>query len=265
MYAGYALRPPAAAGGYGPSMTSSSATSLRSTLMSELHPPRPSVNSSSSPTSLVPVATRENQATSTLPMSNEVQSRLAIAEQLAQLASRRGEVIKVDAGSGEEQQPMPQDAPSVKDKEQMEELQSRAALFQDLGLLGVRLEEIEVALAKGVSLEELLRKAQNGHTGDNGAEVTQEAEEENQKQEGGAHTETAHADNGKATHENPDQVMEEGEAQAAPSTSTAKESDPEKKTDTESPAPQDAPEDYIFPRDIVQSALNVMGVELTAA
>ena len=191
-----------------------------------------------------------------LPMPHEVQIRLAIAEQLTQLASRRGDVSRAHGGSAGERHP-------TADKEQMEVLQSRAALFQDLGLLGIPLMDIQYALAKGISLEELLRKAQDGLVRADGTKTEQEAEAEEQKLSV-EDSESSNADNGKCSHEKVYEVAKEDDT-CIESASAAKEDEVETKMARERLTAREEPNDSIFPRRMVESALSIIGVELTAA
>lgn len=236
---------------YTPSASSSIANSLGSNLWQELRPRLGAASSIMSSTLGLPIP-RDNKVASNLSMPNEIQNRLAIAEQLAQLSSRVGGVSKATSGYGEDLQSTAAGVPFQRKREESEVLQNQSALFQDLGLMGVRLEEIQYALARNISLEELLRKAQNGLNSSNGLQLERKTVMLDR-------TRGAMYDDCQTNNEVDDELNKEHGTRSVWSIEA------ELKASRERPALQGVSRDSSFPRDMVESALNSMGVEMTAA
>jgi hypothetical protein len=257
----YSQRRPRIASGidYAPSATPSIPASLGSTAWQDSHPRIGAVTHNRLP-SVGLAGSRDNQVASNLVVASEVQNRIAIAEQLAQLSCRLSGVPKVTSGYGEDVQYTNADATLPRSKEDAGVLQSRSALFQDLGLMGVPLEEIQYALVKNFSLEELLRKAQNGLAA--GKDIKLEKNSSISELRGKMY------DNHKShVSEVEDEVNEERSNRTVWNTIMSREciGETEASPAHERPAPQGASCDSVFPRHMVEYALNSMGVELGAS
>lgn len=223
---------------YAPSTTSSITAPLKSSQWQEFRPRMGAASSIPSP-DIGLTASREIQASSTLSFPNEVHNRLAIAEQLAQLSYRIGEVSKMESCSGDDLQSVELPAVPPRTKDELAVLHRRSELFQDLGLMGVTVEEIQNAVSNNASLEELLRNAQDRSRCSNGVRTSKIAEVAEDVQ--GAISTTY-----KSTNTNLDEAKKECGARTVSG-------EIEMKIDS------------IFPHDMIQSALNAMGVQLAAA
>lgn len=244
---------------YAPSATPSISASLGSTAWPDSHPRMGAVSHNRLP-SVGLAGPRDNQVASNLVVASEVQNRIAIAEQLAQLSCRLSGVPKVTSGYGDDVQYANADANLPRSKEDSGVLQSRSALFQDLGLMGVPLEEIQHALVKNFSLEELLRKAQNGLTARYDAKL--------EKNSSSSELRGKMYDNYNShMSEVEEAVNKERSNRTLWNTSMSREGSGEAEASAahERPAPQGASGDSVFPRYMVEYALNSMGVELGAS
>jgi hypothetical protein len=94
------------------------------------------------------------------PMTTEVERRLAVAEHMAQLArtgARDTRMPRLVSTSSEED--YEDKLPLTRKDREMTLLRKRTAMFQDLGILGVKLSVIQSAISQGKSLTNLLEQS----------------------------------------------------------------------------------------------------------
>ena len=207
------------------------------------------------------------------PIPTEVERRLAVAEHMAQLA-RSGARVVTD------------ESLARKDRE-MTLLSKKTAMFQDLGILGVKLSVIQYALANGSSLEELLRESQQAAIKSSEAhtEVNNNPDNESTSQDNHMPDTPAEQDlnleqvlpntvNEQATQPEEPQYMQVDavtadamETQAGnPSEEKLIESENNNTLPSQSPSlPIEGKDDSMFPRDMVKSALDAMGADISVS
>jgi hypothetical protein len=205
---------------------------------------------------------RDSQATSNLIAPNEVQNRIAIAEQLAQLSCRlnHGAPKMSSSGNCEDVRNVTSDTPlPTISREDVGMPQNRSALFLDLGLMGVPLEDIQYALAKNFPLEELLHMAQYRLIGDRDSML--------EKSSGVLESRRNVSDSYNSHVKIESQVKRERSDLSLLTTSLGREvkREPEANLSYERPTWQGTAGDSNILRDMVESALSSMGVELSAS
>ena len=203
---------------------------------------------------------RDSQATSNLVAPNEVHNRIAIAEQLAQLSCRlnNGAPKMSSSGNCEDVRNVTSDTPlSTISREDVGMPQNRSALFLDLGLMGVPLEDIQYALAKNFPLEELLHMAQYRMIGDRDSML--------EKSSGVLESRRNVNDSYNSQVKIESQVKRERSDLSLLTTSLGREMkrEPEVNLSYERHARQAGDSNIL--REMVESALNSMGVELSAS
>jgi hypothetical protein len=137
--------------------------------------------------------------------------------------------------------------------------QNRSALFLDLGLMGVPLEDIQYALAKNFPLEELLHMAQYRLIGDRDSML--------EKSSGVLESRRNVSDSHNSHVKIESQVKRERSDLSLLTTSLGREvkREPEANLSYERPTWQGTAGDSNILRDMVESALSSMGVELSAS
>lgn len=204
---------------------------------------------------------RESKATPNLIAPSEVQNRIAIAEQLAQLSCRLNGAPKMSSsGSCEDVRNVTAETPlSSISREDVGMLQNRSALFLDLGLMGVPLEDIQYAMAKNFPLEELLHMAKYRLSGDRDSML--------EKSPSVLESRRNAYDSYNSRVKIESQVNRERNDSSFLTNSLGREVKRESDANLsyERPARQGTASDSSILREMVESALNSMGVELSAA